>query len=327
VTSTENRLEPASVLGVSKVQRVATGWRHTCVLLWDGQVDCWGYSTNGSLGCATPVLTDVGSACTPYPSGSAVDLIIAGGETACALLADGTVQCWGRNNHYQVGDGTNTTAFRPMTAVGVADATDLATGVWQTCAVIADGTARCWGANNRGELGNGTSNEGPIATAVSGIDGTSGSVLLAAVGEGHTCFVLDDGTVRCTGDDDYGQLGDGGTTRRFAPVVATLLPANPRLIAVGLGFTCLVGDDLRPQCLGAGTQGQLGNGASAPSKVPVAVSLPEGATLATLAARYNHACAVGTDGRLWCWGQNSSGQLGNGTQITANLPVQVPMPE
>jgi alpha-tubulin suppressor-like RCC1 family protein len=295
-------------------------------LLWDGQVNCWGYGINGSLGCAAPVTTGGAPRCTPYPPESEVDGIIAGGERACTLMADSTVQCWGRNNHYQVGDGTTASAFSPATVLGLADVTAIATGLWQACAITSDGAAWCWGANNRGQLGNGTYDEGPSPTIATDLDGIANRVTGVAAGEGHSCFLLEDGSLRCSGDDDYGQLGDGGVSRSKVPVVASQFPAPSQLLAVGFGFTCVLGGDHALRCVGAGTQGQLGNGTSASSKLPVVANLPDGVSVAAIAARCNHTCVLSTDGRLWCWGSNSAGQLGNGTQVDSNLPVEVPAP-
>jgi alpha-tubulin suppressor-like RCC1 family protein len=326
VASTNNQLAPIQVPGLSNVQMVAIGWRYTCALLWDGQVNCWGYNVNGSLGCPAPATIGSALQCTPYPQGALVDGIIAGGERACALLADSTVQCWGRNNHYQVGDGTNVSAFSPATVVSLADITAVASGLWQACAITLDGAAWCWGANDRGQLGNGTYSEGPSPTNASGLDGIAARVTAAAVGEGHSCFLLEDGSLRCTGDDNYGQLGDGGVSRSKVPIVATQFPPPSQLLAVGFGFTCVLGGDHSLRCVGAGSQGQLGNGTSATSQTPVVVSLPDGVAVAAVAAHCNHACVLSTDGRLWCWGSNSAGQLGNGTQVDSNVPVGVPAP-
>jgi alpha-tubulin suppressor-like RCC1 family protein len=240
-------------------------------------------------------------------------------------MGDGTVQCWGRNDHNDLGDGTTLFKYTPVPVLGIENATTIASGVWQACAVLADGTVKCWGANNRAELGNGTTAATPTATLVSGIDGITNKVLAVSPAEDHSCVLLADGSIRCFGENLYGELGDGKTVMGLVPVVAQF-PKDATGVASGIQFTCALFGPASLQCLGKGASGQLGNGAFAQSPTPVVVSLPEGASVQSLAVKYNHICALGSEGELWCWGDNSSGQLGNGTTTNSNRPVEVPEP-
>lgn len=323
--TTGSHLVPFQIPDQQKVRSVATGWGSTCVLLWTGQVNCWGYNVNGQLGCLNPVTSNNGPQCTPFAPGSQVSGIVAGAERACARLTDGTVQCWGRNDHYDLGNGTNVNSFSPVVASGVVDAAAIATGLWQACAVIANGTAKCWGANDRAQLGNGTTAANSVATLVYGEDGITDSVVAASPAEDHSCVLLADGSVQCFGENQYGQLGDGKTVASNVPV-ASQFPKPAIGIVAGAKFTCAIVGGGLVQCLGYGASGQLGNGAFAQSSTPVPVDLPEAVSVKSLAARYTHACALSVEGRLWCWGANSAGQLGNGATANSNVPVEVAAP-
>jgi alpha-tubulin suppressor-like RCC1 family protein len=153
--------------------------------------------------------------------------IAAGEEHSCALLADGTVKCWGYNSYGQIGDNTTTTRQVPTLVLGIDAGT--AIGIWagpaHSCALMVDGTAKCWGQNIHGQLGDGTTTTRPMATAVSD---PSGVVRMALGGDwtvsALSCAILVDGTVRCWGDNAYGQVGDFSTTDRLVPTTLFEFP-------------------------------------------------------------------------------------------------------
>jgi alpha-tubulin suppressor-like RCC1 family protein len=235
-------------------------------------------------------------------------------------MRDGTVECWGRNDHCDLGDGTNVDSTQPKPVVGVVDATAIATGLWQACAVLASSGLRCWGANDRGQLGNGTSDPICEPTTVLGLDGSGSKVLAVSPAEDHGCAVLADGEVRCFGSNDYGQLGAAQFSATNSPVSCALAqPAD--LIAAGIWYTCAALRDRTVVCLGKGDVGQLGNGNLEPSLSPVPVALPAGTTLKSMATKYHHTCAVDQQGQIWCWGANEMGQLGNGATVDSSVPV------
>jgi alpha-tubulin suppressor-like RCC1 family protein len=157
---------PTAVPGLAGVVAIAAGSVHTCALLAVGTVACWGDATFGQLGSGA---TSLGETATPaaVPSFAGVTAIAAGGDHTCALLGDGTIQCWGSNVHGQLGDGlSEETHAAPIRVVGITDAVAVSAGIDFSCALLGDGTVRCWGNNDQGQLGNG----GPPAAGLEPVD-------------------------------------------------------------------------------------------------------------------------------------------------------------
>jgi|GEM_PF-6119888 len=245
-----------------------------------------------------------------------VSAIAAGPVTACALIEDGTVRCWGANEVGQAGDGTIGTRTPPVTVAGVSGAVAVAAGFFHACALIGDGSVRCWGGNTAGQLGDGTTTDRPLPVTVSGV---AGAVAIAA-GELHTCAVMKDGSAACWGGNPSGQLGDGTTEDRLLPVPVTDL-VDAVAISAGTGHTCALVRDGTARCWGGNWAGQLGDGTGTSSPLPVTVTELAGAT--AIGTGYQHSCAAIADGTARCWGWNRFGMLGDGTTTLATVPVIV----
>ena len=193
---TANRMQvPAAIAG---------GGYHTCMLFDDQSVRCAGHNNFGQLGNGQ--FTD--SSTLVVASGVTTSVGVGAGiEHSCALLADGTARCWGTNFVGQLGDGTVGGGSEvPKAVQGLTSAVALAVGGYHNCALLADRTVRCWGRNQDGQLGNGnnTTDAGTPQT-VSGLSG----VAALALGGYHSCALMPDGTARCWGRNDRGQVGDG----------------------------------------------------------------------------------------------------------------------
>src|SRR5207245_11374856 len=143
---------------------LATGSDHTCAVVLGGTVRGWGRDGAGQLGDGTlmssspPVEVETG-----FGVLSGVTAVTAGGAHTCALLADGTVRCWGENSEGQLGDGSTFSKPNGIWVTGITGAVAISAGWEHTCAVLADGTVRCWGANASGQLGDGTTNRAPTS--------------------------------------------------------------------------------------------------------------------------------------------------------------------
>ncbi len=205
-------------------EALAAGSEHTCALLADGRVACWGDGSEGQLGDGTardsarPVLVQ-------GLSGPATALA-AGAYHTCALLADGSVACWGENRFGQVGDGTRTQRPTAVAVTGLpGPARSLVAGASFNCALLADGGVSCWGSNEMGELGVGTRAVPPLSGRTPPPPPPQGRVetlpgratALVAAGN-HACALLEEGSVWCWGANEYGQLGDGTLEERDRPV-------------------------------------------------------------------------------------------------------------
>ncbi|MEW6684219.1 MAG: HYR domain-containing protein, partial [Nitrospirota bacterium] len=258
---------PVSVSGMSTATTIAAGVAHTCALLADGTVHCWGDNTYGELGDG--MNTPLSNVPVSVSGISTATAIATGAFHTCALLADGTVHCWGDNTYGELGDGMNTPLSNvPVSVSGISTATAIAAGYDHTCALLADGTVHCWGRNGDGQLGDGTN--APFSTVPVSVSGISTATAIAA-GDLHTCALTSDGTVECWGQNFYGQLGDGTNAPSAVPVSVSGI-STATAIATGQLHTCALLADGTVTCWGYNGSGRLGDGTNAPSNTPVSVS-------------------------------------------------------
>jgi alpha-tubulin suppressor-like RCC1 family protein len=264
--SLDDRALPVEVQ-VGGIKSIATGRAHTCALSANGAVRCWGDNANGQFGDGTTTDTTLPER---IVAGISTAIAIAAGDShTCALLADGTVRCWGGNGSGQIGDGSRTQRTVPATPIGLTNVVAIAAGGSHTCAVRADGTASCWGANARGQLGDGTTTQRLVPTPVtiqlfqrtfsggSLITVPLGGILQVAAGRLHTCAASVNGSVRCWGAGASGELGLGATTDQLRPTQVpsfTLnidphveLRASGRVAAVAVVAICEPGERLRAE--------------------------------------------------------------------------------
>jgi alpha-tubulin suppressor-like RCC1 family protein len=266
--------------------------------------------------------------------------VAVGGDSACALLTGGSVDCWGENYAGQLGDGSDTgpeecnlpnasagtTEPCSTTSVrvsGITNATAISAGNDFACALLSTGSIDCWGNGALGVLGNGTTANSPAPVPVSGI---SNATAISTNGD-EACALLLGGSIDCWGENVYGELGDGTNTGPDAcdglPCSTTPVPVsgltNAIEVAVSSDSTCAL-LSRSVECWGNNEWDELGDGTDTSSTTPVAVS---GATSAdTLAGGLQSTCAF-LGGSLECWGYNVDGELGNGTTTNSAVPVPV----
>jgi len=298
--------------------QLTPGGYHTCALRSNGSVWCWGANNMGQLGDGTTTRRLSPRSLNSLSSG--VVALAAGEVHTCALRTDGSLLCWGQNIYGQLGDGTTTDRHSP-TAVGAltSGVAAVAAGQYFTCAIKTNGSLWCWGLNSFGQLGDGTTQNRSVPTEISGV----GAGVTAMSGGGlHACALKSNGSVWCWGRNFHGQVGDNTTTDRLVPTAVSGLGSGVAQLSTGDEFACVVKTDGTVWCWGRGDASQLGQGSTADAHVPVAVSLL-GSGVTGVATGTSHACALKTDGSVWCWGENEKGQLGDGTVDERPTPVAV----
>lgn len=197
----------------------------------------------------------------------------------------------------------------------------LSAGGNHTCAIVTGGGLKCWGSNGSGKLGDNTMTDRKTATKVSGL--VSG-VSAVGCGDIHTCAMLATGEVRCWGGNTLGQLGTGDNfnTTLKVPNTVSGLSADALALAVGKDFSCAIVTGGGVKCWGDNAYGQLGDGTTLDSDVPVdVIGLAQPAKV--IAAGTQHVCALLGDGSMACWGANDRGQLGDGSTDHQTTPVTV----
>lgn len=250
--------------------------------------------------------------------------ITSGDLHTCAFNNTGIAKCWGSNGYSQIGDRTFTNRLTPVDVIVLNGSfKSLAAGGAHTCVIMGTGGVKCWGYNGYGQLGDGTTTD---RTAPVDVVGLSGDVIALAAGQYHTCAVTSTGGVKCWGYNGYGQLGDGTTTDRSAPVDVVSLNNDTTTISTGPRHTCAIPSAGGVKCWGYNNSGQIGDGTRGVNRLtPVAVTDLDG-VMTALAAGTAHTCAVTSIGGVKCWGDNYSGQIGDGTIGTGAMrlkPVDV----
>lgn len=350
--------EMQSLVGINlgpTVQSVHRGDYHTCVLFTDGTVKCWGYNDGGQLGTETDrnVNQGVATAAPVLDLGSdrTVTVLSAGSSHNCAVLDNGSVKCWGNNYSGMLGyddttrrgDSSGSMGDNlPAVNLGAGNtAVSVACGVSHTCAILQDGKVKCWGSAEDAKLGIATGNydndrqnegdqTGEMANLGTADLGAGRAAKQLALGEKHTCALLDDGTVKCWGNNRAGQGGQvtTGDWPGYAPNsmgdnLATVDLGTGRTakqIGAGSMFTCALLDDNTVKCWGKHQYGELGlqnnnadyvgNDADEMGDNLDIIDLGTGRTAKSIALGSSHVCAVLDDDSVKCWGQSYYGQTG-----------------
>jgi alpha-tubulin suppressor-like RCC1 family protein len=353
------RLTDVSLGAGATVVSVGTGEFHSCALLSNGSVKCWGANRFGTSGLGDTARHD-GRASYMGNNLPAVNLgtgrtavaLYVGAEHSCAVLDDQSLKCWGRNEHGQLGLGDTNDRGDAAGEMGDAlPAVDLGAGrhvksmhlgVTHTCAILDNDALKCWGDNYNAKLGLGDWADrgdapGEMGDALPAVSLGTGRYATRVVGGFHnTCAILDDGTVKCWGDNTHGQLGLGNKVLhgQFPADMGDALPVVPlgtgrTAVSIGVGFShvCALLDDASVKCWGYGFQGKLGYGDTADrgdepgelgDNLP-ALDFGGGQSVASLAVGWHHNCVALTGGgasAVRCWGNGDYAALGQDDNVT-----------
>lgn len=291
------RLDAVTPADLGPATMVSAGAQHACALV-ETSVWCWGRNDTSQLGMGDRIARDVPDRISTLPPD--IVGVSAGGAHSCAWTASGELYCWGQSN----GAGSSMAPVRVMGVPAIAKAAaSSADGVFSAnhgCAIGTDGSAWCWGSNGSGQLGIGdpavASSQTPVRVA------TDLAFVDIGAGLGHTCARTADGVVACWGLGADGELGDGGTENRFAPVIVAVSPSVE--LAVNEETTCSRDRDGVVECWGDNDRGQIAR-TGADALVPERIDLP---AARAISAGANHACAIDEAGVVSCWGSDRAGQ-------------------
>ncbi len=248
--------------------------------------------------------------------------VTAGSYFTCALTAAGGVRCWGRNPIGGLGNGSfpNRQNNMPADVVGMESGVrQVSAGYGHICAVTTAGGVKCWGANNSGQLGDGTTTDRSVPVDVAGL---TGGVSQVAAGSYFTCALMRNGRVKCWGENQFGQLGDGTMDQRNAPVDVVGLVDKVTQLAAGGFHICALTRAGGVKCWGSNQAGQLGDATATNRSTPVDVFGLETGIIQVQSGGV-HTCAITLAGGVKCWGSNFSGQLGDGSTTDRSTPVAV----
>jgi len=341
----------AGVMAGKDIIKIFVAQYHSCALSSDGLMYCWGYNNLGQLGAGDNIDSAVPKQVGGALAGKTITDIGGSGNISCAIALS-KIYCWGSGVAGGTGIGTSGSYVTTPTAVSATNtATTLATNYAATalstsgsraqnmCAIVS-AKAYCWGQNDVGSVGNGVSSATPVTVPTKVIDtgvlsgksvtaiSLDGYISTASGGYTHACAIAN-GAVYCWGENNYGQLGDNTTNDSNVPVAViasgVLNGKTIEDVRVGLRHSCVRASG-GAYCWGLGTNGQLGDGTKVSKSVPVAIATAAGqvtsSNVISIGAGGNRGCAVVTDGRTFCWGLNSSGQIGDGTLIDRAFPTE-----
>jgi len=292
-----------------RVVDLGAGPAHTCAVLSDGSVRCWGYDDLALLFIDS--LNDGPAAPNTFTAEPTVvpdldDAIEVGGGDAhsCVRTTGDTIKCWGWNGIGQHGTGDIVNHTTPVEVPGLTGVTSMGVGLAHTCAAMTTGAVACWGLNENGQIGNGTIDTTELSPVEVGLPFPAVTV---SAGQGHTCAMDSAKNAYCWGDNGGGQIGNNTTVDVLAPV--GVLSDNTDFIVAAGNQSYGVGDgDLFTWGRnGAGQLGLGGTSNSEPTPQNTGIDM-----VVAVAGGSNHSCIIRGADELYCFGRNDEGQIGNG---------------
>jgi prepilin-type N-terminal cleavage/methylation domain-containing protein len=325
---------------VGSFKQVVAGFYHACAIDLNDQVECWGYNNQGQLGNNTlanssiPVVVNNSGVL----KGLTIKSIAAGLQHTCVIASDDQVYCWGDGAQGQLGRGSLSDSSVPV-AVDTSDVLSglsvkyITNGYYHTCVIASNNQAYCWGDNTNGQLGNNSIIDSSIPVAVDTSGVLNGLTIKSISGYYHTCVIASNDQLYCWGDNGQGQLGNNSVTNSLMPVAVVntgvLNGLTIQSVTTGYYHTCAIASNNQLYCWGDGAKGQLGRNSLSDSRVPVAVlgsGALNGLNIESISGGYYFNCAYASDDNVYCWGDNTYGQLNDNSTIASLVPVETILP-
>ena len=341
-TTTVSTTVPPTIPPADRINTIDAKWLNTCLLMADTRVKCRGYNQNGELGRGGfggngptgYVLATTGAG----ELRGAVQISV-GQFHVCAVMSNGSLVCWGKNEYGQLGVGDRDNRSRPAMVSGIdgstADSTAIAVaaGGSHTCAVMESGRVKCWGWNKYGQLGRGerTTEFALTPSNVVGFDSPTGGPSASGISAGFysTCAIASNGGLWCWGVNSNGGLGLGDTSMKIQP---TAVPAfdgsadGKKVVTIEMSqySACAINAERALFCWGNNENGALGVGDKSQRSLPAAVRFDVSAGVGVVDVAINSGmCATLSNGEVWCAGWNGDGRLGTGKAADSVVPLKV----
>jgi hypothetical protein len=318
VNDANNRTTPVAVFGNNSTwKQVAGGFDFTAGIKTDGTLWMWGDNFRGQLGINS--LTDQQTPVTVIGGNSSWKQIALGQDHTVAIKTDGTLWVWGLNASGQLGTNNTTSYSTPVTTfAGRSNWVQVSAGYSETAAISSDGRLWVWGSNIRGQLGTNDTNSRltPVQTFAGGTNWKQVSVSLSY----HMGAIKTDGTLWMWGDNGDGRLGINAPGDRTTPVQTVAGGTNWKQVNCGNGFTAGIKTDGTLWIWGFNQNARLGLNDVISRSTPTQI-FGGGNNWKQIECGSSSSVAVKTDGTLWVWGGNASGQLGINSTVDKSTPV------
>lgn len=322
IGSVDRELLPARIVGVDGAEWLSHGFESACASGVDTGSKCWGGNSYGELGIGS-----FQQRIAPSEAVEGIHLIrvVTGAYHSCGLDSGKRAFCWGYSAHGRLGVGPNP----PLSGASVLNPfpvdilgpglLSLDIGRWHGCAVDAGGEVFCWGRNGAFQLGATTPSwsDRPIR-----VEGLREAMVAVVSGFEFQCALTAAGDGYCWGDNSLGQFGSGLGGAVANPTRLPKLVAPIAKLVAGHAHACALLSDRSVWCWGGNAQGQLGLGTTGGSQLPSQV-ITSDRNVKDISSKYNHTCVVFVSGEVECWGVNSWGRLGDGTEVNRNVPTPV----
>ena len=337
-TSNDSIIRNIKVLGEYNtigVSKIGSGYSHTIILDNSGKLYAWGKNTDGQLGDGTnnqrndQILINTGGILNKV-----IVSIVCGGIHSTALDNTGKVYAWGANGDGQLGDGTNvyknTSTLINTGAIANKVIVSIACGYSHTIALDNTGKVYAWGANGDGQLGDGTSGTGtnkntPILINTGAI--MDKIIVSIACGSNHTIALDNNGNLYAWGKNIFGQLGDGTNVFKNTPILINRAIINNTIVSITCGgsHTIALDNTGKVYIWGYNRNGEFGDGTNVDKNIPTLINNGDIANkvIVSILGGYNHTIAIDNTGKLYSWGYNGKGQVGNGNTTNQYNPILI----